>query len=635
MTSQTDSKNRLLGWSRRIGDVGLGAAVVLVVIMMVVPLTPTLIDLLIGINLGFSALLLSLSLFMTRPLTFTSFPTLLLIATLYRLALNVSSTRLILLRANAGQIIRAFGGYVVGGDILVGAVIFGILSMVLFLVITKGAERVAEVSARFSLDALPGMQLAVDSDLRSGAISPTEASRRRASLDETSRYFGALDGAMKFVRGDAIASLIIVAVNIIGGLAVGMIRRGMDIGTALNTYGRLTVGDGLVSMLPALLVSTAAGLLVTRVGKSDSGTHLGGEINKHLRSEPRALIAAAVLMFLLAWMPGLPAWPFLLLAVIFGATALHRLNRERDHGPASADDGDDEDPPSSDAADILVEIAPRKRRNTAASPSSRHVLRNLARGLEAAIARELGLIGIRVLAVESDAVAEKDVVLTIKRSLRVPLSVDDANLLDGSVSAALVAAVWKHAKHLVGMDETQRLLDMISRTHPATVRESVPKCISLPALSALLSKLVKDGIPLVLLPQILETVARVGTTIPPADLRERVRESLAPFFTQRARLSRDTISAYILGQDIQSVLEASLTPAADEPRFAMSREDFALILKAVRDTVHETPAVILAPPHLRAPFANLIDAEMDDVLVLKSAELSPRAELHILGTVTV
>ena len=314
------------------GELMLGLMVVAVVVMMIVPLTQWLLDLLIGVNICLSLMVVTLALFLRRPLNFSAFPTVLLVATLYRLSLNVASTRLILTEADAGRIIGAFGGYMVGGDILVGAVIFGILAMVLFLVITKGAERVAEVAARFTLDALPGMQLAIETDLKAGAISARELTRRRTELENKSHYYGSLDGAMKFVRGDAIAALAIVGVNIVGGVAVGTLRHGMGITEALDTYGRLTVGDGLVTMIPALLISTAAGLLVTRVSTGDGQGRLGEQIGRQLTGEPRALIAAAALMLVLAVIPGLPAWPFAILGAALAIGGVVALVRERRAG---------------------------------------------------------------------------------------------------------------------------------------------------------------------------------------------------------------------------------------------------------------------------------------------------------------
>jgi len=312
------------GLAQRSAEAGLAALVAVVIILMVVPVPPPALDLLIALNIAISVLVFSLSLYVRRPLRFSVFPTLLLLATLYRLSLNVASTRAILTRADAGRIISGFGSFAAGGDIIVGAVIFGIILMVLFLVITKGAERVAEVSARFTLDAMPGLQAAIETDLRSRAISPRELSRRREDLERRSMYYGALDGAMKFVRGDAVAALVITVINIAGGTAVGVLRRGMSMGDALGLYGRLTIGDGLVTMIPALLISTAAGILVTRLGQGDTEGRLGVRIGEQLGQERGALVAAAVLLLLLGLIPGLPLWPFLLLSAALGGLAFAR-----------------------------------------------------------------------------------------------------------------------------------------------------------------------------------------------------------------------------------------------------------------------------------------------------------------------
>ena len=306
----------------RFREISIAAIILLIVAMMIVPLAPWMMDLLISFNLCVSMLIFSLALFQKNPLRFSSFPSVLLMATLYRLALNISSTRLILTRADAGRIIGGFGGFIVGGDIIVGAVIFGVILMVLFLVITRGAERVAEVAARFTLDALPGMQLAIETDLRSRTISPRELTLRREALERRSMYYGSLDGAMKFVRGDAVAALVITVINVVGGTLIGVLRKNMSITDALDVYGRLTVGDGLVSMIPALLISTAAGLLVTRVAQGSGGENGADADGVELFSVPQALIAAAAMMLLLAIVPGLPVWPFLSAAALLAILVL-------------------------------------------------------------------------------------------------------------------------------------------------------------------------------------------------------------------------------------------------------------------------------------------------------------------------
>ncbi|MCW5835459.1 MAG: FHIPEP family type III secretion protein, partial [Labilithrix sp.] len=289
--------------------------------MMIVPLPTWLLDVLIAANLSISVAVLLVVLYVPDALAIATFPTILLLTTLFRLALNVSSVRLILLQANAGDVIKAFGQFVVRGNYVVGGVIFLVLTIIQFIVIAKGSERVAEVGARFVLDAMPGKQMAIDAELRSGAIDGNEARRRRRLLSRESQFYGSMDGAMKFVKGDVVASLVITVVNILGGLAIGVGQKGMPAVDALKRYGLLTIGDGLVSQIPALVLSTAAGVLVTRVASEDPDTPLGQELAGQLFGMPKALRVASGFVLLLAIVPGLPAAPFLVLgaALFFGA----------------------------------------------------------------------------------------------------------------------------------------------------------------------------------------------------------------------------------------------------------------------------------------------------------------------------
>src|SRR4051794_142780 len=294
-----------------VADAVLAAIVIAVVALMVVPLPTWLLDLLIATNLAGSVVILLVSMYVSEALKIASFPTLLLITTLVRLALNVSSTRLILLQADAGEVIKAFGLFVVRGNYVVGAVIFLILTIIQFIVIAKGGERVAEVGARFALDAMPGKQMAIDAELRSGAIDGNEARTRRRMLVRESQFYGAMDGAMKFVKGDVIASLLITLVNILGGLAIGVGQKGLEPLAALKRYGLLTIGDGLVTQIPALVIATGAGVLVTRVASEEADTPLGAELAGQLLSQPQALRLGGFFVLLLSLVPGLPTLPFL------------------------------------------------------------------------------------------------------------------------------------------------------------------------------------------------------------------------------------------------------------------------------------------------------------------------------------
>jgi type III secretion protein V len=315
-------------------DVIFASLLICIIFMMILPLPTFIVDTLVGLNLCMSAILLMVAVYLSEIVRFSAFPSILLLTTLFRLALSITTTRLILLQADAGQIVETFGKFVVGGNMVVGVVIFLILTIVNFVVVTKGSERVAEVAARFSLDAMPGKQMSIDSDLRAGMIDLTEAKRRRGKLEKESQLYGAMDGAMKFVKGDAIAGLIIIAVNIIGGVSIGVGQRGMELSDAMSVYSILTIGDGLVSQIPALFISITAGFIVTRVS-SDENSDLGTDIARQLISEPKALIIAAGILVGFAAVPGFPAGVFLPLAVICGGGG-YMIIRKQNHKAAFA-----------------------------------------------------------------------------------------------------------------------------------------------------------------------------------------------------------------------------------------------------------------------------------------------------------
>ena len=318
-------------------DLVLVVLLIAVIFMMILPLPTVVVDTLIAINMSLAVILLMVSIYLKTPLAFTAFPSVLLITTLFRLALSITTTRLILLQADAGAIVETFGKFVVAGNLIVGLVIFLIITIVQFIVITKGSERVAEVSARFSLDAMPGKQMSIDSDMRAGVIDMDQARVRRTMVEKESQLYGAMDGAMKFVKGDAVAGLIITAVNILGGITIGTLQRGMTTGEALQLYSILTIGDGLVSQIPALFISITAGIIVTRVSTDDS-ENLGTDIGGQLTGNPRSLMIAAAILVGFAFIPGFPTIIFLLLAAIIGFGGYYM---SRDHTVADAASVDD------------------------------------------------------------------------------------------------------------------------------------------------------------------------------------------------------------------------------------------------------------------------------------------------------
>ena len=311
-------------------DLVLAALIVSIIFMMILPLPTWLVDALIATNMCLSATLLMVAMYLPNPLAFSSFPSVLLVTTLFRLAIGIATTRLILLNGDAGHIIYTFGNFVVGGNLVVGLVVFLILTIVQFVVITKGSERVAEVAARFSLDAMPGKQMSIDGDLRAGTIDMDEARRRRSIVEKESQLYGAMDGAMKFVKGDAIAGLIIVAVNLLGGVLIGVLQRGMTAAESIKVYSILTIGDGLISQIPALFVSICAGMIVTRVTNADgTASNVGSDIGAQLLAQPKALMIGAVVMLGFAVIPGMPTTTFLILSVVIGVVGYTFFRGER------------------------------------------------------------------------------------------------------------------------------------------------------------------------------------------------------------------------------------------------------------------------------------------------------------------
>ena len=341
-------------------DVFIAVGIIGILLVMILPLPAPVLDLLLAMNLALSLVTLLVALYTLEPLEFAIFPSLLLFLTLFRLALNISATRLILLHGNqgpdaAGAVIKAFGNFVIGGNFVVGVIVFIILVVINFVVITKGAGRIAEVAARFTLDAMPGKQMAIDADLNAGLVNEQQARRRRQAIQQEADFYGAMDGASKFVRGDAIAGILITFVNVIGGIIIGVLQQGMQVQHALQTYTILTVGDGLISQLPALIISTAAGVVVTKV---TTEVTLGSQLVTQFAMQPRALGTAAGILFLLGWIPGLPGFPLLTLAMLSGAGAYYfRGTRPTAEQETAAQEAQQVAPPEP-AADPMDDLTP-------------------------------------------------------------------------------------------------------------------------------------------------------------------------------------------------------------------------------------------------------------------------------------
>ncbi len=642
---------RLLRRGRGIGgaDIALAVLVVSVVAMMIVPLPTWLLDILLATNLSMAVAILLVVLYVPDALAIATFPTVLLLTTLFRLALNVSSVRLILLQADAGQVIYAFGNFVVRGNYVVGAVIFLILTIIQFVVIAKGSERVAEVAARFVLDAMPGKQMAIDAELRSGTIDGGEARRRRRSLSRESQFYGAMDGAMKFVKGDVIASLIITVINILGGLAIGVGQKGLPVVDALKRYGLLTIGDGLVSQIPALILSTAAGVLVTRTASEEPDTPLGEELARHLFGIPRALRVASVFIFGLALVPGLPTWPFLVLAVLLFWAAQSRAKQlaregERQETEPAAQPQTKKGPHfvplvvpwSVEVSDDLEPLLDRLDDAGEADGIRARVL-----GLRERLFGELGvpLPSPRVRAAAAGALPARHVVLALHevpaRVLAIPKELPDAQVAL-YVEAEAAELLRARAADFLGLAETQRLLDELEQFAPATVRNVVPKPVTLTLLADVLRRLLEERIPVRDLKAILEALATVASIEKdPLNLAEFVRGQMRRAITYRLTRGAPQLGVILLDGTIEDSVRRAVTRTPNGAFLtlppAAARDLIAAIRRALGEANVTSGAILLTQPDIRRFVRKLIDVEIPDATVVSFAELLPEVALRPLA----
>jgi type III secretion protein V len=631
-----------------VSEVVLASVVVAIVAMLVVPLPTLLLDVLLAANLSVAVTILLVVLFVPDALGIATFPTILLLTTLFRLALNVSSARLILLQGNAGDVIAAFGTFVVRGNYVVGAVIFLILTIIQFVVITKGSERVAEVGARFVLDAMPGKQMAIDAELRSGAIDGTEARKRRHKLSRESQFYGSMDGAMKFVKGDVIASLIITVVNILGGLAIGTLQRGIPVGDALKKYGLLTIGDGLVSQIPALVLSTAAGILVTRIASEEPGTPLGNELGAQLLGTPKALTVASVFVCLLGLTPGLPKVPFLLIGVALFFTA-----RAREKQMKKAADRAGSDPlPQREGDRTTAEgnlrfvpvVAPW---SVEVSPDLEELLISSANGpgltAQTADLRERIFLELGVpLPVPRVKVNEKLAAGTAQLSVyEVPaktLALDPQEASEEQIARILQEAselLTQRGPDFIGLTETQRLLDELEQYAPATVRNVVPKPISVQLLSDILRRLVEERVSIRDLRSILEALAQVGAQEKDAlALTEYVRSQLKRAITHATTRGQNTLSVMTLDSMIEDSIRRAITRTAAGSYLALApavgRDIVAAVKRAQTAASLSGAFVLLTPADIRRFTKKFLEVDFPDLTVISFNELLPETAVREL-----
>ncbi len=667
-------------------------AVIGIVAMMVLPINKTLLDVLLIINLFVSVTVLLVAMNTREPLEFSVFPSLLLVTTLYRLALNVSSTRLILTQHDAGEVIQTFGSFVVRGNLVVGFIIFLILAIIQFIVITRGAERVAEVAARFTLDAMPGKQIAIDADLNAGLISEEEARRRRQAIEREADFYGAMDGASKFVRGDAIASLLIVAVNVVGGFIIGMMMNHMDWQQAAQTYTLLSVGDGLVSQIPALLLSTATGLMVTRAA---SETNLGTDVLGQVFSNPRTLYIAAGAVFLLglATPIGLMrALPVALLAAFLAWQRQQQLSRqqakqaeervrsqhEQTKKPESVLSLLTVEPvefefgygliPLVDAkqgGDLLERVAAirrqlalelgiviptiRLRDNVQLKPSE-YVLK--IRGLQVAgaqlqmghwLAMSPGPEDPNVQGIATTDPAFGMPALWVDKDMKARAEAAGYTVVDlpTVIATHLTEVLRRHAHELLGRQETKALLDHVREAAPALVDDLVPGVLSLGQVQKVLVNLLQEKVSIRDLVSILETLADAASVSKDPDyLTERVRQALSRQICHQFRVPGQPLTVITFSPTVEERLQQSLLMQEGSAQIAVDPNLAQQIYRRLQEESNRLTAlgktpILLTHPQLRLPVRRWLARFLPDLTVLSYSELDPAVEIESGGVVNL
>jgi type III secretion protein V len=638
-----------------LADAALAALILSVVGLMVVPLPTWLLDLLLAANLAMSVTVLLVAVYVSDALKIAAFPTLLLLTTLVRLALNVSSTRLILLQANAGQVIRAFGDFVVRGNYVVGAVVFLILSIIQFVVIAKGSERVAEVGARFTLDAMPGKQMAIDAELRSGGIDGEEAKVRRRTLARESQFYGAMDGAMKFVKGDVIASFLITIINILGGLAIGAGQKGMALTDALKRYGLLTIGDGLVSQIPSLVIATAAGVLVTRVASDEPDTPLGKELSDQLLGQPRAILVASGFVMALALVPGLPIVPFLVIGVLMFIGARARTEHVRKTAQQAEHTQPATQGPTPERRfvplvvpwqlDISPDLASLLEDELRGNDVKRAGIRAAAAAAREVMFRQLGVPLPNGRISVSEVLPARCIVVSIHElpteTFSLPDSVNPQQLAEVVLSRVL-SVLLPRAQDFLGLTETQNLLDQLEQHAPASVRQVVPKPVSLTVINDVLKRLVEEGISIRDLKAILEALAQVAATEKdPLNLAEFVRSQLRRPITHMLTQGHPELSVCVLDVEIEETIRSSISRTGAGSFLTLAPAAGRDIVGAVKqalsnagETNLESP-VLLTQPDIRRFVRKLVETDLPDLKVVSYADLLPELNLRPTAKATL
>jgi len=676
------------------GEIYLAAGVVGILMVMTVPLPAPLMDLLLAVSVTSAVLILLVATSTTSPLEFSVFPSLLLITTLLRLSLNVASTRLILSHGNegpsaAGHVIQAFGQFVVGGNYVIGIIVFLILVLINFIVITKGAGRVAEVSARFTLDAMPGKQMSIDADLNAGLIDEKQARARRQEIEQEADFFGAMDGASKFVRGDAIAGIVITFINIIGGLIIGTLQQGLTLTAAAHNYTILTVGDGLVSQIPALVISTAAGIVVTN---SASSENLGTALAKELSAYPRAMYMAAAVLALVGLVPGLPAIPFIAVAGVVALIARRSAVAEEPAVAGGVETTETESSPDTSPeamAELLdldvLELEVGFGLISLVDAGKSGDLLSRIKAIRRQAATDLGIIvppihirdnlqlkqGAYRIFIRGVAVAEGEVLLhhllamdpgTVERPVEGVATTEPAFGLPALwisdrdrekaqfagytvvdlptvLATHITEVVRSHAHELVGRQEVQELLDHLGKRRPKVVEELVPSLLSLGAVQKVLQNLLAEDISVRNLQTILEVLAdHAVATHDPDLLTEHVRTALSRTITNNVLGDGGELAVFTLGPAIEEELARAIAEGERGQQLSMeparAQQIIDKLAAATRDlqAASITP-VLLVQPGLRRHLHRLTDRFIKGLAVLSFNEIEPDVRVRSVATV--
>jgi flagellar biosynthesis protein FlhA len=664
-------------------------AVLAIVMALVTPLPGFVLDLLIVSDILMSVTVLMVSLYLVRPVEFTSFPTTLLLLTLFRLALNISSSRLILLNGNtgttaAGQVIGAFGSFVVGGNYIIGAVIFLVLIAIQYVVINHGAVRISEVTARFTLDALPGKQMSIDSDLNAGLIDETEAKRRRKQLSTEAEFYGAMDGASRFTQRDAVASILITGINIVAGFLIGVLQHGMDLRKALETYTVLTIGDGLVTVIPALMISISGGLIVTR---ASSDARLGAEFQRQIFAHPQPLLLASGVLLVLAAVPGLPAFPFVLLGVAAGAAGwrMHRNERRAALPPA---DAAQKGAPPRENIEALLRVEPLALEvglglvGLVEGGADSVLLRRIG-SIRKQLATELGYLLPPVRVMDNLSLRNREYLISLKgvevarfelpagRELAIPGANVDPSLQGQATRepAFGLPAVWiapesverarnsgytvvdpvsvmgthlselirRHAHELFSRQDAKRLLDRVAVEHPKVVEDLVPKLLPLAAVQRVLQNLLRERVSIRDAVSILEALGEAASaTRNPVLLTEYVRQSIRRGIVKPYLNRGGELPVWFVDPAIERTLESAVEHGEQNSHLTLAPQGIREILNRIsaRIAAPETPVVAIVSSGARYFLRQITEPAIPNLFFLAHNEIPPGLRVQSLGNIS-